>query len=651
MKEIKLKLLSAKYIILLFRKINPRWIIFSLDLLICLFSIVLAFLLRFNFAIPEDYNHRLSIAILLVLLIRTTSFIAGRVYAGIVRYTGIRDIFRVLMVNAIGSLSLVLIGLGSNSLFGNLYPVPFSVIAIDYFITVVFMITYRLVVKVVYMEFTHVAMPKTKVIIYGSKEQAILAKRALELDSNNHNKVVAFIGTSFLTIGKHLEGIPVFSPDELEKVIFKYNAEQLVFATSKLTSQVENSIAQICLTHHMKLYKIPRIEGWMNGGVNTKNIKELRIEDLLLREPIVLDTVAIKKHLENKTILVTGAAGSIGSEIVRQIMHFSFKRLILVDQAETPLFNLELEIAGMKKDGFCDIIVADITSAERMQKIFHQYKPEIVYHAAAYKHVPMMENNPLEAIRNNVLGTKILADLSCRYKVSRFIFISTDKAVNPTNVMGASKRIAEMYIQALDGISETSFITTRFGNVLGSNGSVIPIFQQQIENGGPVTVTHPEVKRYFMTIPEACQLVLEAGNFGKGGEIFVFDMGQSVKVLDLARNMIRLAGFEPDVDIMIRFTGLRPGEKLYEELLHHSENTILTHHPKILIAKVRGVDIESINYSIECMKSAISIQNNHALVVEMKKAVPEFISKNSIFEQIDKEMQLIMNSITTLRAG
>ena len=503
------------------------------------------------------------------------------------------------------------------------------------------MIMYRLWVKVIYMEYSHLSIPVTRVIIYGSKELAVLAKRALELDSKSHYKVVAFISTSDITIGKQLEGISVFSYEDLERIIYKFNADQLLFASSKIHPDLENSIVQICLKHHVKVFNVPSIKDWINGNLSVKKIKELKIEDLLAREPIHLDKFAIRKHLENKTILVTGAAGSIGSEIVRQIMQFSYKRLILLDQAETPLFNLELEINGMSNRGQMEIIVGDITSVERMEKIFAIYKPDIVYHAAAYKHVPMMESNPLEAIRNNVLGTKILADLSSKNNVSSFIFISTDKAVNPTNVMGASKRIAEMYIQALNKYSTTSFITTRFGNVLGSNGSVIPIFKNQIEAGGPVTVTHPEVTRYFMTIPEACQLVLEAGAFGKGGEIFVFDMGQSVKVLDLARNMIRLAGYEPDIDIKIRFTGLRPGEKLYEELLHQSEDTIPTHHPKIMIAKVREQDIAFVRHGIVAMEQAINTQNSNLLVLEMKRTVPEFISQNSVFEKIDKELQLL----------
>jgi FlaA1/EpsC-like NDP-sugar epimerase len=345
---------------------------------------------------------------------------------------------------------------------------------------------------------------------------------------------------------------------------------------------------------------------------------------------------------------VTGAAGSIGSEIVRQIMQFSFKRLVLVDQAETPMFNIGIELDRLRVEGSFEFIVADITSKPRMEKIFSTFKPDIVYHAAAYKHVPMMECNALEAIKNNVTGTKILADLSAAYKVSKFIFISTDKAVNPTNVMGASKRIAEMYVQALNQHCSTSFITTRFGNVLGSNGSVIPLFTKQIEYGGPVTVTHPEVTRYFMTIPEASQLVLEAGAYGRGGEIFIFDMGKSIKILDLAKNMIKLAGLEPFVDIQIEFSGLRPGEKLYEELLHHAEGTIATHHPKIMIAKVREYDLSVIKQRITVLEEAVASQNAILVVREMKNTVPEFISQNSVFEDIDKEIQYV-NKVSSLQ--
>jgi len=638
---------SAGYSFFFFRRTNPRWLIFTFDSLICIFSITVAFLLRFNFNVSEQEGQKLGHVVILVTGIRLLSFIVARAYAGIVRYTNVKDILRILMIILAGTFGLLLLNFIA-AVLGKEYPIPFSIIGIDFFITAFYMIIYRLGIKVMYMEFGHGSIPKTRILIYGSKEMAMFAKRTLELDPRNHYKVVAFISTSSFTTGKQFEGITIYPFEDLEKVIHKYNVDQFVFASSKLSSDLEASIVQICLNEKVKVFNMPNIDNWINHHKISK-IREFRIEDLLTRDQITLNKTAIENQLENKTIIVTGAAGSIGSEIVRQIMKFSFKRLILIDQAETALFNVQNELNRFRSTGSFEFIVADITSRHRMDKIFSTYRPDIVYHAAAYKHVPMMECNPMEAIRNNAIGTKVLADISSLYNVSKFIFISTDKAVNPSNVMGASKRIAEMYIQAMNNFSGTLFITTRFGNVLGSNGSVIPLFSKQIEAGGPITVTHPEVTRYFMTIPEASQLVLEAGAYGKGGEIFVFDMGKSVKILDLAKNMIRLAGLEPGVDIQIEYTGLRPGEKLYEELLHKAEDTLITHHPKIMIAKVREVDFSEVQQRIAVLEEAVASQNAMLVVREMKRTVPEFISKNSVFEEIDREI-VYVNKMQSLRA-
>ena len=357
---------------------------------------------------------------------------------------------------------------------------------------------------------------------------------------------------------------------------------------------------------------------------------------MLGREPIKLDNEKIKKQLSNKVVLVTGAAGSIGSEIVRQIVRFSPKKVILLDQAESPLYEIELELLEKTINCEIEVVMGDIRNKDRMDNMFRTFLPEVIYHAAAYKHVPMMENNPSEAILTNVLGTKNMADLSVKYNVKEFVMVSTDKAVNPTNVMGASKRIAEIYIQSINKTSNTRFITTRFGNVLGSNGSVIPRFKKQIDKGGPITITHPEITRYFMTIPEACQLVLEAGAMGQGGEIFIFDMGKSVKIVDLAKKMIRLSGLTIDRDIQIIYTGLRPGEKLYEELLNDQENTLPTHHSQIMIAKVMEYNLEEVSEKINQLVAMFDEQNNEKIVSKMKEIVPEFKSNNSIFEKLDK---------------
>ena len=387
--------------------------------------------------------------------------------------------------------------------------------------------------------------------------------------------------------------------------------------------------------YNTKVLNVPPVTNWINGELSFKQIKKVQIEELLEREPIQLDKEDIQLQLTGKVILVTGAAGSIGSEIVRQLIRFHPKNIILLDQAESPLYDMEMELHDKYKLQPYEIVMGDIRNKERMENVFRTFHPQIVFHSAAYKHVPMMENNPSESILTNVLGTKTIADLSVEYKVEKFVMVSTDKAVNPTNVMGASKRIAEIYTQSLNKTSATKFITTRFGNVLGSSGSVIPRFRQQIESGGPVTITDPEITRYFMTIPEACQLVLEAGTMGKGGEIFIFDMGDSVKIYDLAVKMIKLSGLVLDKDIRIVYTGLRPGEKLYEELLADHENTLPTHHNQILIAKVKEYDFDSVSNSINDLITLFDKQDNNSIVKKMKELVPEYKSNNSIYVSLD----------------
>ncbi len=400
----------------------------------------------------------------------------------------------------------------------------------------------------------------------------------------------------------------------------------------------KKEMADICLEHNTKMLNVPPITNWINGELSFKQIKKVRIEELLERAPIVLNKDKIEEQLKNKTILITGAAGSIGSEIVRQLIPFKPKQLILIDQAESPLYDIEMELKEHVSAPTYKAYIADICNPGRIEAIFRSHRPEIVFHAAAYKHVPLMEENPTEAVLVNVKGTKYIADFSVEYGVEKFVMVSTDKAVNPTGVMGASKRAAEIYIQALNQKKKTKFVTTRFGNVLDSSGSVIPRFRQQIEKGGPVTITHPEITRFFMTIPEACQLVIEAGSMGQGGEIFVFDMGKSVKIIDLAKKMIQLSGLTLGKDIQITFTGLRPGEKLYEELLHTNENSLPTHHPQILIAKVKEYNYQTISELIDELVVLASSGNEMKLVQKMKEVVPEFISNNSVYEQLDTKL-------------
>jgi FlaA1/EpsC-like NDP-sugar epimerase len=414
----------------------------------------------------------------------------------------------------------------------------------------------------------------------------------------------------------------------------------------------------LCLALNVKVRNVPPVERWINGELSYNQIKNVRIEDLIERDTIVLDKVAVANQIKGKTVIVTGAAGSIGSEIVKQLIEFNPSKLILVDKSEVRLYELDTYLNENHKiahSTFVEIIVGDICDINRMNKVFSTYKPNIVYHAAAYKHVPLMEDNPCEAVRINVGGTKVIANMAMMHGTDKFVMVSTDKAVNPTNVMGASKRIAEIYVQSLnnkiasDGTGKTKFITTRFGNVLGSSGSVIPRFRKQIEEGGPITVTHPDITRYFMTIPEACQLVLEAGNMGKGGEIYIFDMGKSTKIIDLAKKMIQLSGLTLGQDIQIVFTGLRPGEKIEEELLADQENTLPTYHPKIMIGQVRTYDFSIVSHKIDTLLNITQEQNDLDVVLTMKKIVPEYVSKNSVYESLDKVQKV--SSLDIIKQG
>lgn len=439
-------------------------------------------------------------------------------------------------------------------------------------------------------------------------------------------------------LNSYLEQKKVYHLKDLPRLKERMNIEEMLIVNEDLDERSKKVVIERCIRLGIKVLTIPPAKNWLSGKLDKKQIQKLRIEDLLQRKPIKIDQERVKNDLHGKRVLVTGAAGSIGSEIVRQVIAYDPALLILCDHAESPLHEIQLEIEDRYPSANIEVVLADVSNYERMYKLFNVCRPELVYHAAAYKHVPMIENNPFEAISVNVGGTKNISDLSVKFEVEKFVMVSTDKAVNPTNVMGASKRLAEIYTQALNGVpgGKTRFITTRFGNVLGSNGSVIPRFRSQIERGGPMTVTHPEITRYFMTISEAVQLVLEAGTMGEGGEIYVFDMGKPVKIVDMARKMIQLAGLEEGKDIKIVYSGLRPGEKLYEELLASAELTMPTHHEKISIAKVRSYVYETACKSIEELLEINTFHKNNDVVLKMKQIVPEFSSKNSIFEELDK---------------
>ncbi|MEA3316491.1 MAG: nucleoside-diphosphate sugar epimerase/dehydratase [Bacteroidota bacterium] len=616
---------------------TPRWIVFLIDLSICAVSISIAYLLRFNFDIPQEYIVSLSFIIPFVLFVRAITFIIFRSYAGIIRYSGAKDTERILFVGLSGSIFFVVINLLNYFLLNGKFILPFSIIIIDFFASVLILSTFRLIIKSLYLEIYNPSKEKTNVAIYGSEQFSVITKRTLDRDYDSNHKVHAFFDITETNIGKTLEGVSIYHIDNLKSIAEKNPIEKLIIAKENISPEEKQKVIEECLQNDIKVLSVPDINTWINGELSYNQIKEIRIEDLLERPAIILDEKEIKTKLLNKTVLVTGAAGSIGSEIVRQLIHFQPKKIILFDQAESPLYDMELDLQEKFKFYNFEIVIGNIADQYRLKKLFESFKPSIVYHAAAYKHVPMMENNPTEALRTNILGTKTIADISNIYGVKEFVMISTDKAVNSTNVMGASKRIAEIYIQSLNQISKTNYITTRFGNVLGSNGSVILRFKKQIEKGGPVTVTHPEVTRYFMTIPEACQLVLEASAITKGEEIFIFDMGQSVKIVDLAKKMIKLSGLNIGKDIQIKFTGLRPGEKLYEELLNEKENTIPTNHSKIMIAKVQKYNFNEVNNDINNLINLQKEHNNFDIVRKMKQIIPEFISKNSVYEEMDIE--------------
>jgi FlaA1/EpsC-like NDP-sugar epimerase len=497
-------------------------------------------------------------------------------------------------------------------------------------------------VKNIYSFYKGELSKKGNIVIFGAGHLGISTKQALDADVKGKLRVVGFLEDDPRKIGKVVHGIEIYSSRYLPKLVKSLAIKEVIIAVRDLSQERKNHIVDICLRYHLKVKTVASVEDWVSGNINSGHIREINIEDLLGRSSISIDDNHLVSSLKGKRVCITGAAGSIGSEMARQVIKYHPKELILIDQAESALYELERELLEKPTTVATFFYLADITNEERVSNLLKNHKPEILFHAAAYKHVPLMESNPAEAVKTNILGTKILADLSLKYGVSKFVMISTDKAVNPTNVMGCSKRIAEIYVQSLNnhleliGNAKTRFITTRFGNVLGSNGSVIPLFTKQIESGGPLTVTHPEVIRYFMTIPEACRLVLEAGVMGKGGEIFIFDMGRPIRIYDLARKMALLAGFEPGKDIDIVFTGLRDGEKLYEELLNDQENTIPTHHDKILKAKVAEYPYSEVLKNIEFLSDLIHDHNELKMVAMMKEIVPEFKSNYSRFEVLDR---------------
>jgi FlaA1/EpsC-like NDP-sugar epimerase len=644
----------------LFSQINivPRWIIFSLDLTICFVSLTIAYLIKNNFDLSGLDYLEFSRNVLVTTVVNTLVFLNVRTYSGIIRYTSAQDTFRILYAIIVSNSTFFLINMGFVAT-GNTQLIANSILIINGLASFLMLITYRVLVKYFFIYIKNLKLDTVRVMIYGAGEAGVATKRTFDHDPTVNKNIIGFVDDDQRKMGKTIDGIRIFDAKNLVEYITKHELDEIIFASYTIPKEKKSEIVDVCLENGIKVLNIPPPNVWTDGKLQTTQIKKLNIEDLLDRKSIHIDIEGIGEQLKDKRILITGAAGSIGSEIVRQLAKFDVGLIILCDQSESALHELYLELTESTKNKNFHAFIGDVRDEKRMDHLFSTLKPHYVYHAGAYKHVPLMEDNPSEAIKTNVLGTKTIADKAVKYGVQKFVMISTDKAVNPTNVMGASKRIAEIYVQSLNNslhhtdhifsnglsyINEldvkpiTKFITTRFGNVLGSNGSVIPRFKQQIEKGGPITVTHPEITRYFMTIPEACRLVLEAGCMGVGGEIFVFDMGKSVKIVDLAKKMIQLAGLVPNQDIMIEYSGLRPGEKLFEELLNDNENTMPTHHEKIMIGKVREYAFDDIQLQIYALIDYARRSDDMQVVARMKDLVKEYKSKNSIFEELDAKL-------------
>jgi FlaA1/EpsC-like NDP-sugar epimerase len=619
-----------------------KWTLMFIDSILVVLSIVAAFGLRFNFKIPSTYLVHMAYGLPFTLLIRVSLFLVFKTHTGLIKYSGFDDIKRIVYSIAFGSLGFYLLNLVFYSLQGY-YFLPIPVLIIDFMLCGFLIVSTRALAKLYIINKESVHTETKHVLILGAGTHAISTKKTLDQDTKVNYEFYGFVDDTKTLKGRQLDGLNIYSTSfDFEALIDKNKIDILLLCNNKTRLANRQKLLDICLAKGVKILDVPDSDKWINGALSVNQLKEINIESLLERDPIQLDFSKIESQIKGSKVLVTGGAGSIGSEMVRQILKFGPAKVMVLDQAESALYDMELELKENFSESNFEIVLADIRNMERMRRVFAYFKPDYVYHAAAYKHVPMMENNPSESIMTNVFGSINLAKLALEFKVKKFVMISTDKAVNPTNVMGASKRVAEIFVQSLDsklkseGNGGTQYITTRFGNVLGSNGSVIQLFKKQLKNGGPLTITHPDVTRYFMTIPEASQLVLEAGMMGQGGEIFVFDMGKSVKIIDLAKNMIKLAGLELGKDINIVSKGLRPGEKLYEELLNDQENSMPTHHEKIMIGKVREYDFEEVNQKINELVALFETQDNDMIVAKMKELVPEYISNNSTFSRLDK---------------
>jgi FlaA1/EpsC-like NDP-sugar epimerase len=616
-----------------------RWTVLLFDVITTLLALITSVALRFNFSVDQAQRVLNLPSFIGVITLYTIGYVAVGSNKGILRHTSLDDVKKVLKSTGWGfGLAMILTLSLSIASAGRLFPV--SILTFHFALTTLGLIGLRLVAKSIYIAGTRQKINFQNVLIFGSGDSGIMTKNALQQEQKGKYRVVAFSDDNANRWDKKLQNIPILSPvNALDSTwLSSNNIELVVIAIQNINPTRRNEISEFVLHAGVDIKVIPSYRNWIDGNLTSKQLKSIKIEDLLQRNKIELDNVNISGSVESKTVLVTGAAGSIGSEIARQLSYYNLKNLILIDHAESPLYDIEQELKESNRtkktiNPICE--VANVKDRYRMDTIFGTYRPDIVYHAAAYKHVPIIEKSPYEGIFVNVFGTRIVADTALRYNVERFVMVSTDKAVNPTNVMGATKRVAELYTQSLNEYGKTKFIATRFGNVLGSNGSVVPLFRKQIEAGGPITVTHEEITRYFMTIPEACNLVLEAGAMGKGGEVFVFDMGEPIKIIEMAKKMIKLSGLEIGKDITIEITGLRPGEKLYEELLASTENSLPTHHPKIMVAKVETYSNKVIKEYLDILTEIMIDGDVVGMVRKVKTIVPEYISQNSEFEALD----------------
>lgn len=621
----------------------PRWVVLFIDLYVTINTFVLTVLLlrffglRANLEFQEIIFHQVP----QVLIVALIAFLLTSSYKGIIRHTGFNDVIKVFKANLLYFVLMIFVFWLTVNYFQNKsYVIGKFTILIHTLFNIVVLIFLRILYKNIFDRYIKRNRPNKRVLIYGAGASGIITYGVLKNDDKTGVCVFGFIDDKKSKSGKTINGLKVYHTENVtNEFLKKHDISEIIISAQKITSKRLNEIEDKFSESGVELKIVPAVSKWINNKLTSQQIKPVKIDDLLGRESIKLEKEEVFQEVKDKVILVTGAAGSIGSEISRQLMDYPFKKLILLDQAESALYDLQQETKSKCTDR-CEYVIGNIRNPQRVDEIFNFYRPDIIYHSAAYKHVPLMEDNPYEAVMTNIGGTKLIADHAVKYGAKKFVMISTDKAVNPTNVMGATKRIAELYVSQLNKKSETNFVVTRFGNVLGSNGSVIPLFKRQIEEGGPLTVTHPDVTRYFMTIPEACQLVLDAGAMGKGGEVYVFDMGKPMKIFDLAKKVIRLSGFKYPEEIDIQFVGLRPGEKICEELLSDNESMLKTHNPKIMIAKVCGPS-DSFENRLEQLLNPDLTQNPDKINLEMvsviKELVPEYVSQNSVFSTLDKQ--------------